>query len=111
MSLLIKQEQGSVSPADEGTTRDKQDDVTSDNDDPDSYKEVQILQPSVYAQLDKNRRETTGDNNYQKLWKNDSDYEIPNEEQTETYEEVEKINVPSVYTELDNKKRDTALNN
>ena len=110
VSLLIKQELGSELPADEGTTRGKQDHVTSHNDGPESYEEVEILQPSVYAQLDKNRRETTGENNYQKLLKNDSDYVIPNEEQTETYEKVEPANVPPGYTELDNKKRNTALN-
>ena len=111
VSLIIKQELGSELPADVGTTRGKQDHVTSANDGPESYEEVEILQPSLYAQLYKNRRETSGENNYQTLMKNDSNYLIPNEGQTATYETVEKTNLPSGYTELDNKKRDTTLNN
>ncbi|XP_028411036.1 discoidin domain-containing receptor 2-like isoform X2 [Dendronephthya gigantea] len=106
-TVQSNQESENVLPAKVGATRSKHDyAVVPDNDGPGSYEEVQILQPSIYAELDKNRRETNDDNNYQKLLKNESDYVIPNEGQTGTYEEVKKKNSSSFYTALDNTKRD-----
>ena len=106
VSLLIKQKLDNVKQAYVGTTPDEQDYVIPNNVDTGSYQDAEILQPRPYAELDKSRRETTDDVDYQKLLKKDSGYVIPFEGDIKTNEEVGETNSPPGYTELDGTKCD-----
>ena len=63
----------------------------------------------VYTELDVNGRNTTGDDTYQKLIKQDSEYVIPAHERRESYQDIKMgRNLPD-YTELDQSKRETEI--
>ncbi|CAB4016458.1 cGMP-dependent kinase 1-like, partial [Paramuricea clavata] len=75
-----------------------------------AYEEPKMSQEnSGYTELDKNRlqgRNTTDDNNYQKLQRRDSDYVIPAHERRESYEDIKMgRNLPG-YEALDQSKRE-----
>ena len=66
-----------------------------------------VSPPPVYAELNKNQRDgTTDDNNYQKLLKHDSGSALPALAEAEaSYEEVGNVITPPGYQDLDSTRR------